>query len=270
MAVLRSAVIGCGGAGRNALRTMDPGKSALYLMNDSEDRAFRSVFSTKEEMMAAITSSPDVHRPLTETEKSALRVLEHHDLVFSVSGMGGFYGTVAPVLLSSLSSRMIPMVSMPFSMEGEARRIQAQKGLRRLMKTAPWVLVLDNDGILRIAPNATMSGAFGAVTRVFRETIYWMSEFFVPEDVDGVLRALKGRVGVGLGEGSGMESAEKAFRDAYGSPWMSPEGRKILLMKGGNEDDLAVVESLIEKKGGEPVISSHMAGGNRIELLIIG
>ncbi len=268
--MLRSAVIGCGGAGANALRMMDPRRTSLYLMNDRAEKNLHMLFSRREEMMAALTSNPDVRRPLTETEKSALRVLEHHDLVFSVSGMGGFYGTVGPVILSSLSDRMIPMISLPFSMEGEARRIQAQRGLNRVIKSAPWVLALENDGILKIAPNATMSGAFGAVTRVFERTVSWMSEFFMPEDVDDVLRALTGRVGIGMGEGTGMESAEKAVREAYASPWLKGEGNKILLMKGGNEDDLAVVESLIEGKGGKPVISSHMAGGNEIELIIIG
>ncbi len=270
MSVLRSAVIGCGGAGANAVRRIDPLRSELYLMNEHRIQGYRMLFSTKDDMIAAVTSSPDVERPLTETEKSALHVLEHHDLVFSVSGLGGFYGTFGPVMLSTLSKRMIPMVSMPFSMEGEARRIQAQRGLNRLLKTAPWVMALENDGILKIAPNATMGGAFAAVTRVIKESISWMTEFFTPEDVVDVLNALKGSVGVGLGEGSGMESAEKAVREAYASPWLRDTGRKILLMKGGNEDDLAVVESIIEKRGGEPVISSHMAGGNHIELIIIG
>ena len=270
MSVLRSAVIGCGGAGANAVRRIAPGDAELYLMNDHQIQGYRMLFSTREDIRAAVTSSPDVKRPLTDTEKSALRVLEHYDLVFSVSGLGGFYGTFGPLMLSSLSRRMIPMVSMPFSMEGEARRIQAQKGLNRLLRTSPWVMALENDGILKIAPNATMSGAFAAVTRVIKESISWMSRFFMPEDVEDVLRALKGRVGVGIGEGSGMESAEKAVREAYASPWLKDSGRKIVLMKGGNENDLAVVESIIEKRGGEPVISSHMAGGNRIELIIIG
>jgi len=268
--VLCSAVIGCGGAGANAIRLLKGRGIETYLMNDREDRTYRNIFSTREEMIASVSSSPDVRRSLLETEKSALRVLEHYDLVFSVSGLGGFYGTVGPVMLSSLSKRMIPMASLPFSLEGEARRTQAQKGMNRLIKSAPWAIVLENDGILKIAPNATMSGAFNAVTRMFSETVLWFSEFFVPEDTDDILRALKGKVGVGIGEGKGMESAEKAVREAYASPWLKASGRKILLMKGGNEDDLAVIEGIIEKKGGEPVISSHMEGGNSIELLIIG
>ncbi len=268
--MIDSAVIGAGGAGKNALSLLRSSGLPLYLMNETHDAAYHRIFSTKEDITAAISANPNVRRPLTETEKSALHVLSSHDIVFSLSGMGGFYGTLSPALLCSLSSNVIPMFSMPFSVEGAARRLQAEKGTRLVLSRAKWALVLENDRLLEMAPNATLAGAFHAVNRMFYETATRLSSAFPPSSVEKLKKALDGKVGVGIGEGEGMNRAEKAVLDALSSPWISAKGKKIIIVKGGREDDFEIALETLEKKGGKPEMPVHLAGGDIIEVLIIG
>ncbi len=268
--MIDSAVIGAGGAGRNALSLLRSSGIPLYMMNEVQDSAYHRIFSTKEDIMAAISTDPNIKRPLTETEKSALHVLSSHDIVFSLSGMGGFYGTLSPALLCSLSSNVIPMFSMPFSVEGGARRLQAEKGAKLVLSRAKWAVVLENDRLLEMAPNATLAGAFHAVNRMFYETATRLSSVLSASSVEKLKKALRGKVGVGIGEGKGMNRGEKALLDALSSPWIDAEGNKIVLVEGGREDDFEIALETLEKKGGKPVISVHSGGGDIIEVLIIG
>ncbi len=266
--MLNSAVIGSGGAGRNVLSMLPDAGIPLYLINSVKDTRYRSIFARKSEIIAAVSTDPNVKRRRMQSEKAAIEVLEEHDVVFSVSGMGGFYGTAVPVMLSRLSGNLIPFVALPFSMEGEKRRKQAEKGLYMLKKSSPWILVLENDGIMKIAPNATVSGAFRAINRIFAECIIGLDRSF--EDRYAVINALKGTVGAGIGEGEGMNRAEKALKDAFSSPWLKPEKRAILIMNGGSKDDFLWIKSEIEDAGIEASLENHIAQGDRIELLVIG
>ncbi len=266
--MLKSAVIGSGGAGRNMLSLLSGSDIPLYLINSVNDPAYRNIFSNSTEIMASVSTDPQIKRSLMTTEKAALQVMNEHDLVFSLSGLGGFYGTMVPVMLSRLSGNLVPFVAIPFSMEGEGRKKQARYGLEKLLECAPWVLALENDRLLEIAPNATIQGAFRAINMVFADCIIQITENF--EDAKEVIGALTGKVGIGIGEGEGMNRAEKALRDAFRSPWLNPEKRAILIMRGGSSDDFFWTISEMEEKGLEITLKRHWAGSGKIELLIIG
>lgn len=266
--MLRSAVIGSGGAGRNVLSMLSEAEIPLYLINSVRDDRYRSIFSRESEIIASVSTNPDVKRSYMPTEKAAAEVLKEYDVVFSVSGMGGFYGTAVPVMLSRLSENLIPFVALPFSIEGEKRRKQAENGLKMLKKSAPWILSLENDGIMKIAPNATLQGAFRAINRVFVECILRLSQAF--DGSYSLIKALEGRVGAGIGSGEGMNRAEKALKDAFSSPWLRPKKRAIVIMSGGNRDDFLWIKSEIENAGIEVTLENHHPGNGKIELLVIG
>ncbi len=265
--MLKSAVIGSGGAGRNMLSSLMGKGIPLYLMNSSKDPRFSQIFSLDREIIASISTDKSVKRQLMETERSALTVLSKYDVTFSVSGLGGFYGTAVPIMLSRLSKDIIPIFTLPFSIEGEKRRRTAEKGMKEILSSSVWAIALENDRLLKIAPNATLDGAFRAMNLLVSEIIVALTVAF--DDSDSIKRALKGRVGAGIGTGEGMNRQEKALRDALSSPWLNMGKKAIIVVKGGRFEDFQWIKQEIEDMGSEISAESYIPGKERLELLII-
>ncbi len=265
--MLNSAVIGSGGAGRNMLSQLLGSGIPLYLINSTKDSGFESIFSSKAEIRASVSTDPSIKRGLMQTERSAYEVLKSYDVVFSVSGLGGFYGTMSPIMLSRLSDNLIPVFTFPFSIEGGKRMDFAKKGMERILSNSRWALVLENDKLLELVPNATLQGAFRAMNLMISEVINGISRHF--SDAHEVLYALSGKVGAGIGTGTGMNRQEKALRDALSSPWLEIGDRALLIMKGGSSDDFIWVRNSIEDMGAEVSAEMHIEGNEGIELIIL-
>lgn len=265
--MLKTAVIGSGGAGKNMLHSLSGSGIPLYLMNSTKDPEFRDIFSSRSEILASISSDPSVKRGLMETERAAYSVIEQYDVIFSVSGLGGFYGTAVPIMLTRLSKKVIPLFTIPFSIEGERRMRNSRKGMENIMSSCRWALVLENDKLLKIAPNATLEGAFRGMNLLISSVIIELTEaFHEPEEV---LNALRGTVGAGLGSGYGMNRQEKALRDALSSPWLQVSGKTLLIMKGGGHEDFLWIRERLGDIGAEMTAEFHIEGGEKIELLIL-
>ncbi len=266
--MLKAAVIGSGGAGRNILSSLAGSGLPLYLMNSTRDSRFESIFSSKTEISASIRTDPSIKRSMMETERSAYSIMKSYDIVFSVSGMGGFYGTAVPVMLVRLSKNVIPIFTMPFSIEGEKRRGRAERGLKAMESYSRWFIALENDKLLSIAPNATLDGAFRAMNLLISGIIGEIAGSF--DDSSEILRAFEGRVGAGIGSGRGMNRQEKALREALGSPWLHVGGRALISVKGGNEDDFLWIKERLTEMGAEIVLASHRKiQDEKVEILIL-
>ena len=183
-----------------------------------------------------------------------------------MSGLGGFYGTMSPIMLSRLSDNIIPVFTLPFSIEGVKRMDFAKKGMEHILSRSRWALVLENDRLLELAPNATLQGAFRAMNLMISEIIKGISRHF--SDAHDVLFALSGKVGAGIGTGEGMNRQEKALNDALSSPWLEMGDRALLIMKGGTSDDFIWIRESIEDMGAEVSAYAHIEGKD-IELIII-
>lgn len=102
------------------------------------------------------------------------RTLAGARLVFLVAGMGGGTGTGAAPVVAHLAreqgATVVAVVSMPFQLE-RARLARAASGLARLREVAHTTLPLDDDRLLRFAPNLPLDQAFLVMDTLVAETL---------------------------------------------------------------------------------------------------
>ena len=118
----------------------------------------------------------------------------------------------------------IAVVTLPFSMEGKQRRRNAEEGLRSLEEVVDTLIIIPNDKLLDIVPNASLIDAFRVADEILVNAVKGITELItkpglVNRDFADV-RAIMGSGGlamIGMGESDtknrAFESAEKALNN---------------------------------------------------------
>ena len=139
-------VIGCGGAGGNAVNRMIEAelKGVHFIALNTDAQALHmSNAQTKIQVGEKLTkglgagSDPSIgQRSAEESREEIKAALEGADMVFITAGMGGGTGTgAAPVvaeIAKELQALTVGVVTKPFTFEGRRRRDQAEKGIEVL------------------------------------------------------------------------------------------------------------------------------------------
>lgn len=243
-------VIGVGGAGTNAVnRMIATGMSGLEFIDI--DFSMLSLKKSEAQIKLQLTS---IYPPLTFPEfgdpvrirnrESAVvgreqitRAIGKVDVVVIVGGMGGGTGSgVAPVIAETAiesGALTIGVVTRPFSFEGRGRAAVAEKGINDLRSRVDTLIVISNDGILKMIHTKEMSvtDAFHLSDDYLRRAVQCIvglvSTPCLPappsynEAVTDFLRSKKGkplagRLGIGLA--SGKNRIKEAVRMAVTSP----------------------------------------------------
>jgi cell division protein FtsZ len=91
-------------------------------------------------------------------------------MVFVTAGMGGGTGTGAAPVIAAAAKEMgiltVGIVTIPFMMEGNRRKQQAEDGLNELRKAVDTLLVISNDKLREICGNMALSAAFAQADNV--------------------------------------------------------------------------------------------------------
>lgn len=233
-------VIGVGGGGGNALRTMiGSGLQGVdFLAANTDLQALRnSPAGTKIQLGANLTkglgagANPEVGRNAAMEDRDRIaELLQGADMVFVTAGMGGGTGTgAAPVIAEvarELGALTVGVVTKPFVFEGRRRGRQAEEGISELHKVVDTLITIPNNKLLAIAGETTsMMDAFRRVDEVLVNAVRGISDLINVAGLINVdfadvqtIMSNQGMALMGTGSGIGPERAVEAASGAINSP----------------------------------------------------
>ena len=259
-------VIGCGGAGNNAVnRMVDAGLKGVEFIAINTDRQAlaMSKASTTIQIGEKLTKGlgagavPDVGRRAAEESREEIaQAIKGADLVFVTAGMGGGTGTGAAPIVAEIARDLncltIAVVTKPFLFEGKQRMKNAEMGVIDLKQRVDTLVVIPNDRLLQVVTKGTtMLEAFRIADDVLRQGVQGISDLIkVPGMVNidfADIRTIMQDAGyahMGTGKAVGKTKAEEAAKMAISSPLLetSISGAKGLVLNITSSLDITLEE----------------------------
>ncbi|GAC1454337.1 MAG: hypothetical protein PVSMB4_14950 [Ktedonobacterales bacterium] len=275
MARLR--VVGVGGAGGNAVRSMLRAqvRGVEFLAVNTDAQALAQVGAPEllrigEKLTRGLGAggNPEVGLRAAEESHDALRAaLAGADMVFITAGMGGGTGTgaspVIAVAAREVGALTVGIVSTPFAFEGEPRRMAAERGLAALREQVDTLIVIPNERLLQLAGQSMrMSQAYALVDDVLRQGVQAITDLIaIPGHINldfadvRTVMADAGSALMSMGQASGEQRAVEALRAALTNPLLDLDitgARAVLVSVTGGPDLMIhevseVVEALHQK-----------------------
>ncbi len=259
-------VIGCGGAGNNAInRMVDAGLKGVEFIAVNTDRQAlaMSKASTTIQIGEKLTKGlgagavPDVGRRAAEESREEIaQALKGADLVFVTAGMGGGTGTGAAPIVAEIARDLncltIAVVTKPFAFEGKQRMKNAEMGVIDLKQRVDTLVVIPNDRLLQVVTKGTsMLEAFRIADDVLRQGIQGISDLIaVPAlinldfaDVKTVMES-GGLAHMGIGSGKGENRMVEAAKNAISSPLLETniDGARAVLINITGGEDMSIID----------------------------
>lgn len=283
----RIRVVGVGGGGGNAVRTMiSRGLEGVEFIVANTDHQALMANPAKHKIQLGknITrglgagANPEKGRQAVEESEGDVRdSLQGADMVFVTAGMGGGTGTgAAPVIARvgrEAGALVVGIVTKPFAYESKKRAAIAVQGIRELKENVDALIVIPNERILQIVDrNVSFVDALAMV-----DTVLYNATKGIANIISGVgyvnvdfadVRTVMANMGdalMGIGTGRGEHRAMDAATSALNSPileGMSIKGAQGLLVNvtgGVNMTMFEVSEAvtLIERSAGDDVNLIH-------------
>jgi len=267
----RVSVIGCGGGGCNTInRIADEGIEGAELValnTDAQD--LQSSKATTKLLIGKDTcggrgagSVPQQgEKSAREDEEEIENIVKDQDMVFITAGMGGGTGTgSAPVVaeIASKNALTVAIVTTPFSAEGEARRTNADGGLKKLREHADTVIVVPNDKLLEFAPSLPLQQAFRICDEVLMRSVKGITELITKPNLVNLdfadVRTIMESGGVamiGLGDSdSTTDKARESVTGALDSPLLdvniSNASNVLVNVNGGPDMKIEEAQGVVE------------------------
>ena len=236
----RLKVIGCGGAGGNAVNRMIGAglRGVEFIVANTDMQALaQSLAPTRVQIGVNTTrglgsgGDPQTGRRSAEEDEAAITdAVADADMVFITAGMGGGTGTGSAPVVARLARQAgaltVAVVTKPFQFEGRRRLRQADEGLAELRAEVDTLLVIPNERLLSVVDKSTaLSEAFSVADNVLLQATKGISELVtVPglvnldfADVKSIM-ACRGNALMGTGRGAGPTRAVDAASQAVSSP----------------------------------------------------
>lgn len=259
-------VIGCGGAGGNAVNHMLSEKltGVDFIAANSDHQALDlSLAPHRIQLGKSLTKGlgcggvAERGRRAAEEDESEIRAaLTGADMIFITAGMGGGTGTGSAPVVARIAREMgaltVAVVTKPFTFEGRRRQRQAEEGLRALRETVDTLITIPNERLMSVVDRDTpISDAFKIADQVLLQATKGISDLvLVPglvnldfADVREVM-AERGNALMGTGVATGPERAALAARMAVASPLLE-------------DVSIAGAEALLVNICGGPGLSLH-------------
>jgi cell division protein FtsZ len=233
------AVVGCGGAGSNAVTRLTEmgieGATTIALNTDAKalavTKADKKILIGKELTKGlGCGGYPEVGRKAAEESRNEIKeCLEGVDLLFAIAGLGKGTGTgsipVVCELAKSMGAIVIAVATMPFKLEG-ARVAKAEDGLARLRQVCDTAIVIENDKLLKYAGNLSIQQAFAVADELIASMVKGITETItLPSlvnldyaDVKSVMHTGGGVAAIGVGESNSSDRAKDAITRALENP----------------------------------------------------
>lgn len=177
-------VVGCGGAGCNAVNRLSQvgvADVSSVVINTDKLHLDRVEAGQKLLLGGGLTrgfgtgGNPEVAERAAQLQDKELRELvTGADLTFVTVGLGGGTGTgIAPCvarLARASGSIVVSLATMPFKVE-KARQKVALAGLQKLREASDSVVVLDNNRLIDIVPKLPVEQAFAVMDQLITEIV---------------------------------------------------------------------------------------------------
>ncbi|MBN2460830.1 MAG: cell division protein FtsZ [Candidatus Cloacimonetes bacterium] len=235
-------IIGVGGAGGNAINTMIDnsltGVEFIAANTDITDLK-KSKAKIKLQLGKETTkglgagANPEKGRKSAEESRDEIRRhLEGTDLVFIAAGMGGGTGTGAAPVIAGLAKELgiltIGIINRPFIGEGKKRMLNAENGIKKLGALVDSLIVIPNEQLREILPNATVIEAFKYADNILYEAAKAVSDIinssgYIKVDFADVKTIMEnsGFALMGSAVGEGDDRALKAIKQAMSNPLLA-------------------------------------------------
>ncbi|MEY3657502.1 MAG: cell division protein FtsZ [Pseudomonadota bacterium] len=263
----RISVIGCGGAGGNAVANMiaNQVQGVDFIVANTDAQALNSSAAERRiQLGLKITqglgagSRPEIGRAAAEEAIEQIeRALEGSHMCFIAAGMGGGTGTgAAPIIAKAARDRgilTVGVVTKPFSFEGSRRMKSAEAGIAELQNHVDTLIVIPNQNLFLIAnPSTTFKEAFAMADEVLQQGVRGITDLMVMPglinldfaDVRTVMSEM-GKAMMGTGEAEGDNRAIEAAEKAIANPLLdgvSMKGAKGVIVSITGGDDMRLME----------------------------
>lgn len=263
----RISVIGCGGAGCNALRNMIEAdlKGVSFIAANTDIQALDiNPAEKKISLGTQITSglgagaNPEVGAASAEESYEEIsEAIRGSHMVFITAGMGGGTGTgAAPVVARAAKDQgilTVAVVTKPFGFEGSRRMRVAEAGIEELQQCVDTVIVIPNQNLFRIATERTsLQEAFKLADEVLYKGVRGVTDLMIVpgfinldfNDIKTVMSEM-GQALMGTGEAEGERRAIMAAEMAISSPLLdgvSMAGARGVLINITGGDDMTLYE----------------------------
>lgn len=299
-------IIGVGGAGGNAIRTMINYKLTgleFAVANTNISDLKKSKAQVKLQLGKELTkglgagANPDIGRKAAEESREDIKnILKETDLLFLAAGMGGGTGTGATPVIASLAREMgiltIGIVSRPFKSEGKKRTINAENGIIKLRENVDTIIVIPNEKLNEIFPDMTVIDAFQKADDVLFEAAKAISDIihysgYMNVDFADVQTVMQNRglamMGSGVGDGDqrAIEAAQKAMKNPLLADIPIENAKGVLInITAGNDfkmDEFELITNEIVKQTGDEgdiitgiILDESMEGKIKVTLITTG
>ena len=215
-----------------------------------------------------------------ETIEELEEVLSGSDMVFITCGLGGGTGTGSAPVIADISKRSgaltIAVVTLPFSDEGVIRWENARKGLEQLQKNVDTVIVVQNDLLLDLVPDMSLTEAFKFADEILVNAVKGITELVTTKglvnldfaDVKTIMQN-GGLAMIGLGESESQENIEEAAKKALQNPLLDIDitGAKSALINitGGQDMSLKSAKTIMRTVAEQLDPSAKIIWGTRID-----
>ncbi len=239
-AAARIKVVGVGGAGGNAIRTMIESQvsDVEFVVANTDIQALASnPAEHKIQLGRALTkglgagANPEIGKKAAMEDIQVIQeYLQGADMVFVTAGMGGGTGTGAAAVIAQvardLGALTVGVVTRPFRFEGRRRSTQAELGLEELANHVDTLITIPNEKLLGLDdPGMTLTDAFRKADEVLVNAVQGISDLIQQNGVVNVdfadVKAIMSNMGMalmGIGYGKGDRRAMDAATAAINSP----------------------------------------------------
>tara|TARA_B110000483_G_scaffold32628_1_gene39709 strand:+ start:46 stop:1431 length:1386 start_codon:yes stop_codon:yes gene_type:complete len=277
----RISLIGVGGGGGNALKTMvEEGLDGVELFavnTDVQDLENLTgvtsipIGSHATQGMGAGADPKIGKKAAEESQEEIRRYLEGTHMLFITACLGGGTGTGAAPVIAQLAKDMgiltVGIVTTPWKFEGKKRMLSAKSGVDELCSILDTVIVIPNQNIFRVINEKTpMKECEDLVNKTLHDGVSAISALIMKNgsinidfaDVKTIMQH-KGKAVFGVGTASGEDRAILSAEAAISNPMLddlSLKGTKALLVSLTAGSDINPFEidsalSLIQKDVGD-------------------
>ncbi|CAI5472088.1 unnamed protein product [Closterium sp. Yama58-4] len=169
-------------------------------------------------------------RAAEESREGLQNAVMGADMVFVTAGMGGGTGSGAAPVVAEIAQALgiltVGIVTLPFTFEGQRRRVQALDAVAALRQHVDALIVIPNDRLLEAVDKSTpINEAFTLADDVLRQGVRGISDIIQVPGLVNVdfadVRAVMANAGpslMGVGVAQGKDRARKAALQAIHSP----------------------------------------------------
>lgn len=283
-------VIGCGGGGSNSIQRMiDEGIEGADLYAINTDAQHLLKIKTNNKLLIGKNktkglgagSIPKVgEEAAKENIEDINKIINGSDMVFITSGLGGGTGTGSSHIVAEVSKNnnalTIAIVTLPFSVEGNIRKNNANYGLEKLREVADTVIVIPNDKLIEIVPTMPIQKAFKKCDEILTKAVKGLTESITKDGLVNIdfadIRTIMQNGGVamiGLGEGEGENKALESIHEALYSSLLDVDiscaTSALINVIGGEDMTIEEAQSIVQEVYNRIDPNSRIIWGARID-----